>query len=341
MQSQGFLPASEIADPHSLKAASLCYQFGSFSLSSEFELPELGAPISGRAQKAKAMLSIAWAQGEARDGGAMAMVHRWPEADGGMALYRDPLREDLRLEFPELSEFTLTGNGGTITVGLGPRAGIAIVRHLLLDQMLPRVLAHRGETVLHASAVRIGARAVGFMGKSRSGKSTLAAALAAGDSELLSDDGLILELATSAVLALPTYTSLRLWPDSWQYLQGKTPRESALRSSHPKHRIAWPSSRPRDQRVPLAALYCVEESTAGAMEIVALSPLSACMAFVANCFQLDPTDADRPTRLLRKASAILSRLPVFSLRVPRDFGRLPEVRAKLLDHVQAVQPKQV
>ena len=257
MQRHGFLPNSEIRDLHSLKASSRSYHFGSYGLTSEFELPELGAPISGRAQKAKAILSVGWAQGAARHAGSMKLVHLWPNAEGGMALYRDPLREDLQLEFPERSEFTLTGSGNTIAVGLGPRAGIATVRHLLLDQLLPRVLAHRGETVLHASAVRIGTRAVGFMGKSGSGKSTLAAALAAENCALLSDDGLILELATSAVLALPTYTSLRLWSDSWHYLQGDTPRESALRSSHAKHRIAWPSSVPSDQPGPaFCALLC-------------------------------------------------------------------------------------
>jgi len=51
------------------------------------------------------------------------------------------------------------------------------LRHLLDDQILPRILAHQGELVLHAAGVADADGVILFMGVSGSGKSSLAAAI--------------------------------------------------------------------------------------------------------------------------------------------------------------------
>ena len=47
--------------------------------------------------------------------------------------------------------------------------------HFLSDQVIPRVLAHRGDHVVHAGAVRSSDAAILMIGPSGRGKSTLAA----------------------------------------------------------------------------------------------------------------------------------------------------------------------
>jgi hypothetical protein len=54
------------------------------------------------------------------------------------------------------------------------------------------VLAHRGHTVLHASAVA-GDAALAFVGQSRRGKSTLAALLCLNGASLITDDVLVVD----------------------------------------------------------------------------------------------------------------------------------------------------
>ncbi len=51
----------------------------------------------------------------------------------------------------------------------------ATLQHLLFDQILPRLIAHAGRLVLHASAVGASAGAILFLGGTGQGKSTLAA----------------------------------------------------------------------------------------------------------------------------------------------------------------------
>jgi hypothetical protein len=102
-----------------------------------------------------------------------------------------------------------------------PVAGVAesVVRHLLLDHVLPRVLSLRGALVLHASALRApDGRAVAFIGPSGAGKSTVAASLVASGWPLLSDDALVVERQGDRPVAVPTYPGLRLWPDAASWL---------------------------------------------------------------------------------------------------------------------------
>ena len=63
------------------------------------------------------------------------------------------------VQFPGFAEFAVTPRD----IVCHPRTGVplATVRHLLLDQLIPALLASRARLVLHASAVDIGARAVG------------------------------------------------------------------------------------------------------------------------------------------------------------------------------------
>jgi hypothetical protein len=77
--------------------------------------------------------------------------------------------------------------------------------HLLLDQVLPLAAGGPHRLALHASVVDVDGRAVAFLGASRQGKSTLAAALARRGHTLLSDD-------CCAAERLPASTSSRRIP---------------------------------------------------------------------------------------------------------------------------------
>lgn len=91
----------------------------------------------------------------------------------------------------------------------------ARAHHLLLNHVLPLVLAARGEIVLHGAALARGERAIGVLGPSGAGKSTLALHLARRGAALLSDDGFRVTSQGDVCTAWPSYPAVRLWrPDA-------------------------------------------------------------------------------------------------------------------------------
>ncbi len=76
--------------------------------------------------------------------------------------------------------------------------------------LLAFVLTVRGQTVLHASAVQVGDRALAFIGASGMGKSTMATLLCTAGARLVTDDVLRLETTGSAPTCALGATELRL-----------------------------------------------------------------------------------------------------------------------------------
>jgi hypothetical protein len=117
----------------------------------------------------------------------------------------------------------LVRNGNEVTVD--PDSGAdASVTSAILTGTIQAVLWHqRGLLPLHASVVVIGGRAVALCGPSASGKSTLAAMLAAQGCAVIADDLCLVDAGEGgAVSVLPGRTRLRLWRDVLDRL-GMTP----------------------------------------------------------------------------------------------------------------------
>lgn len=260
-------------------------------------------------------------------------AHNWCEGSGWVTLSLYRAGRGFRLLVPQLAEFAIDDGGHGVTAWAAPGLNLETLRHLLLDQVLPRVLAHRGRLVLHAGAVRIGAdRAIAFVGETGAGKSTLTASFHAAGSPLLSDDALVLCPEDGAVLAVPTYPSLRLWPESVAGVFAKSPRLARMAHYSDKQRVAVTDGVVRSgQPASLAALYVLAPAPEnGSVELNRLPPRDACMAIVENAFQLDVTDTGRAARALAQAAAVAERVPAFRLAYPQDFGILPAVRAAIL-----------
>ena len=239
------------------------------------------------------------------------------------------------LSFPGLAEFLVDEDGRRVSARSLPDTAAETLRHLLLDQVLPRVLAWRGRLVLHSGAVRVGERVVAFLGGTGTGKSTLVASLHAAGHPALTDDGLVVVPSRSGALAFPTYVGLRLWPDSAFALLPEAPSLGPLNPGSPKRRVGLETG-PAGvvEPSPLAALFEMGEALEAGSEAVSLerlSPRDGCMAIIANSFQLDPTDRTRASRLLHGAAEVASSSPVFRLSCLRDYSLLPQVRRAILE----------
>ncbi len=259
-------------------------------------------------------------------------IHHWPDESGAMSLSRYGEGNDFLLRFPELADFVISEDGSALEAWPAPETSAETLRHLVLDQVLPRVLAQQGRLVLHAGAVRVGQEAIAFIGETGRGKSTLTASFHAAGYRLLSDDGIVLAEAQGTTLAQPTYSSLRLWPEAVAGLFACAPDLAPMAHYSRKQRVILADA-PNNTPIPLAAIYVLAPATgedAASISLTRMSPGEACMAIIRNSFQLDVTDRRRAMGLLTVASEIAEQLPVFSLDFPRSFECLPDVREAIL-----------
>jgi hypothetical protein len=95
------------------------------------------------------------------------------------------------LRFRRCGEFVISADLREVVVRPDPAGEHEILPVLLAGTCIAFLLALRGETVLHASAVTAGDGALAFVGHTGQGKTTLAALLCLAGSALISDDVLV------------------------------------------------------------------------------------------------------------------------------------------------------
>lgn len=295
------------------------YRFGDLVLESEVALPSL--PVASdhrpvcRVRRDPFPLS----------GTATAWDHHWRTLDGEVSLSCAKLAEGYRLGVPGLAEFDILEGGTEVVSRVDDPFPEATLEHLLIDQVLPRVLAFRGRIVLHAGCVASAEGAIAFLGESGAGKSTLCAAFARAGWALLGDDALVVAPAAGGRFeAFPTYPGLRLLAESRARL-ASVAASSPVAHTTAKRRIAWPV---RDTvPCPLLALYLLETSRDGedSPRFETVRGREAVLALVRSSFQLHLDEPERTGALLTRLAALVEAVPIRRLRYIRRFEALPGV----------------
>ncbi len=264
-------------------------------------------------------------------GSAEATVAR-PSADPDEAFdswaERWPERDEMLCVFAGVGRF-LVRAGHSILVEPAPDADPGVVRHLLLGPVLAHLLWQRGVFTLHASVAGVRGHYVAFVGASGEGKSTTAAAFAAGGQALVCDDvaALVLEddsREPTGVRVLPGFPRLRLYADSVRGLgedPGRFAPVHALIDKHSKPIAAFAAA-----PVALERLYVLASG-----EEFALEPLPARIALMEvlrhtyYAHQFAPLYGFQ--KHLEQAARVVERVPAFRLTRPKDLARLRELVA--------------
>lgn len=260
-------------------------------------------------------------------------VHDWRLSDGSISLSCFKADDRYRLRFPGLADFVISEGAVEIFAVPASTTDDTTLRHLLLDQVVPRILGHQGRLILHAAGVSLQeGRAIALAGETGWGKSTLAAALEQNGAGILSDDCLLLELSDGSVEATPAYPGMRLLPESLAALYPEQAEHSPLAQYTTKRRM--PLERQAFESgicsMPLDALFLLSnpESKGGAREISIghAGGRAALIRLVSSLFVLDVRDRQRMSRAFERCGDLLrSGLPVFTLAYPRRHERLAEV----------------
>ena len=203
-------------------------------------------------------------------------------------------------------------------------------RHLLIDQVVPLVLAHAGRLVLHASSIETSMGAVAVMGPAGAGKSTLTTSFGANGARVLADDALVVENRGGEWLAFPAYAGIRIWPDVIATVQpdGDSPRVAPYtekRRVGPHEGLSFCR-----EPMPLRRIYVLDLEEVEHVTLVPMSGREALMALVAHTFTLDASDTARAVDQLDRAHALCRDVPVKQLQYPRRLDILTRVREDIL-----------
>ncbi len=310
------------------------YRYAGIRVASELLLPELPRESD---QAATGDLIICLSPDPVIPAGiAPAWQHDWLDSDG-VSLSGLRIDHCYGLVFPGVAQawFSL---GGDIALWRDPDSSIESLRHVLLDQVIPRLIAQRGILVLHGSmAITADGLTVLMLGNSGMGKSTLASGIALAGGIALTDDCLTISLdVRDQPHAVPSYPGLRLWPDSLTALFDER-RAEATPMTHYTNKLRLPPAAPAATSASGArastgapavidAILVLQDSDGSdAVTLSPMAPRPACMAIIGNSFQLDLGNHRHTHQLLGLAADLAGRVPVLALTYPRDYAVLPRV----------------
>ena len=253
--------------------------------------------------------------------------HRYTFEDGTVwtEFYRSG--ENYLLRFPELGDFEVSADGTEVIAHPAAETDEATIEHLYINQLVPLALSRQGRPAYHASVVTVPGGAVAFLGKTGTGKSTLAASFALNEAAFLTDDSLLIEESGGCCMAMSSHASLRLWDDSMEALvDERIAKASAISYSNKARLLAGEALAYCEEPQPLLATYVLDRQSAQDVSIRELSGLDRYMAWLGNSFLLDIEDHDLLSQHFEWTHRISDTVPTFSLDYPRDYGMLPQVR---------------
>jgi hypothetical protein len=172
---------------------------------------------------------------------------------------------------------------------------------------------------------------VAALGPTGRGKSTLCAALGG---PVLTDDCVLLESSPQGYTLLPTYSGLRLLPDSLAQLADSDEEWTSVAHYSPKRRRPGHGAPP--SRHPLTPLVFLGPPATEA-SLHRLAPKDAFLALSQSTFALDFTPMHTAARF-KLTSDLAEGILCHELRYPRDYAALPKVRDLVLELVRETSP---
>lgn len=164
-------------------------------------------------------------------------------------------------------------DGAEILVDLEDDARDALVQLSILGPAMGLTLIQSGLYVLHGSAVAIEGQGVGFLGRSGTGKSTIAAALHSLGHSFVSDDLTAVSIPETGPQVVPSYPRLKLWADAAHSLDMFSDDLPRVHPGYDK-RIVDVESGFSSSPQPLRRLYVLDIG-----EKVSIQPFSAIQSF--------------------------------------------------------------
>jgi hypothetical protein len=294
------------------------YRLGPLLLASEIPLPELKRQVDGNPD---GFIRLGKTPERLED--VVANESRWWAS-----------KDEYLLRVLGVANFYVS-RGREVVVEPAPHALAADIRAYLLSPIFSTLCYQAGMYSLHASSVRVGDGVAAFLGHSGAGKSTQAAYLQRRGYAVVSDDICLLDprvAEAGGTLVVPVAPALKLWRSALEQLGESAEELPRVFSRDDKYRMEIAEL---EERLPLREVFFLEwaEQPDAAVElepvegVVAITRL---MEFTHYDYLMKPTGRQTGNFLL--CGRILSQVRAFTLRRPRDFGRIDAVIESLERH---------
>jgi hypothetical protein len=310
------------------------YRIFDTTFSSDFQLPELPRVEGGEHTLAVTLGVGGPGQFETQ---GFKTAFKWSTHDGRVICWCERKVGEYLLVFPTNATFHITSEG-LISCFLHEGSTMQLLRHLLLNQVIPRYLATSGLLVLHAGAVTLpNDRTVAFLGNSGFGKSTLVSSFHRHGAQLINDDCILLGQGENGVTAIGGLEGIRLFPDSVNAVFTEAAGFTNYTPYTDKQQLFLKGQSGDTLSVPrvLDAIFLLNDPREAPADSISIKPVSgseAMMAMIYSAFSLDPSDKKMLASNFRNVGqAIGEHLGLYRLQYPRDHERLAEVRAAVIN----------
>ncbi len=241
------------------------------------------------------------------------------------------------MNIPGVARFLLTGGRDVVFEPDGdvPVEDITI---FLIGSIFGILLHQRGRIVLHASAVRVGDRAMLFCGPSGAGKSTMAATLNGQSYPMLTDDVCAIEIVDGTPMVHADGRQFKLWEHAITHLGLADKRGKSIRDSIEKYYVE-PNVKQEDP-LPLGGVYLLrEERPPHEFGVAPLGLADVPLALRRNAYRpLLVQRMGQKADYFRAAGAINAAGGVHWLTRPMNFQAMPRVVDALRAHWAEREP---
>ena len=236
--------------------------------------------------------------------------------------------------FQGVARFTLRG-GRELKITPDPRADESIFSLYVQGMMLATAMQQRGFFVLHASVVRVGGRAIAFMGPVGAGKSTFASALRARGHSILADDNAAIDLAAPAPEVLPAFPNLKIYPKVAESLGYRRLTLRPMHSSQVKEAQNVTSGF-CPTPLPLSCVYLLDREADGSIS----SPLSPVQTIIELVRHSVPTRwaVASNGRHLQMCGQLAKTVPIFPVRTFSSLDEIPRIAETIEEHALRLAP---
>jgi hypothetical protein len=306
------------------------YKIFDFVIQSDILLPELANSTSTINHLSFSLSSIS-----PSDLQEPVWLHHWLHQNGEKTISVAKSKTNFILRYHLSADFYYSQTEAKIICHPLPDTPKETIRHLLLDQVIPRIVCYLGRPVVHASGSIIRDSGILFLGETGWGKSTLCAFLDKNGFPLLSDDSILLEQANKIVMGIPSYSSLRLLKDSYKALQfdqkANIHTDDVSHYSSKKRVIFTDKRKNPTSPIPIKAIFFLNDPTTLSIKSpLTLSPVTGYLAAIEltkHCFHLDPTDFLMMGKQLQTIAGLLKNKSfyIFNLNYARDHELLPSI----------------
>lgn len=257
----------------------------------------------------------------------------WEDARGEIIMIPPNLEGNYVFVFAGLLSSFISASGDTVIYSPWYKVPEETVRHLIIHQLIPRILGQQGQLILHASAVQLpDGHAILFLGDTGWGKSTLASSYYENGAKILTDDCLMIKIIDNRLYCVPNYPGLRLYTDSVEAVFKKETQRQPVAHYTSKERLILDSEPAMGGPIPVSAIFLLSDPGIEDVDKVSINKIQGAkeiMAILKNSFLLDREDKTAISRQFRNASEVANEVSpvIYELSYPRQYEMLEEVRS--------------